>query len=343
MQVAPDPVVDALWLPFDEGVLSLPAADQVLLMRARAGRRAQISADWTCVQGFKPDADALAAHGARVVAEPPERLFKTILLLPPRQRDEARALFAASMSRLDPDGTLVASVANSEGARSAEADLTSLAGPVQILSKHKCRVFWCAGTARFDTTLAEEWLRADAPRAIDDDGFLSRPGIFSWSRIDPASALLAEVIPSNLYGRGADLGAGSGFLSRALLGRNPGITSLHLYEAEHRALDLARRNVASRAGLELDFRWRDVARGLPDTYDFMVSNPPFHERRADRPELGQAFIKAAAAALRPGGRFWLVANRHLPYEDTLARCFAGFSTLVTQDGFKVMEAHKASA
>ena len=84
--------------------------------------------------------------------------------------------------------------------------------------------------------------------------------------------------------------------------------------------------------------WHDVADGLPQRYDAIVSNPPFHQGRADLPELGRAFIRSAADALRPPGRFWLVANRHLPYEATLAERFASVRTVVAQDGFKVIEA-----
>ena len=84
--------------------------------------------------------------------------------------------------------------------------------------------------------------------------------------------------------------------------------------------------------------WHDVTRGLPQRYDAIVSNPPFHQGRADLPELGRAFIASAADALRPDGRLLLVANRHLPYEAILDRRFREVRTLVAQEGFKVIEA-----
>jgi 16S rRNA (guanine1207-N2)-methyltransferase len=81
-----------------------------------------------------------------------------------------------------------------------------------------------------------------------------------------------------------------------------------------------------------------VTRGLPQRYDAIVSNPPFHQGRADLPELGRAFITSAADALQPDGRLLLVANRHLPYEAVLGQRFREVRTLVTQEGFKVIEA-----
>jgi 16S rRNA (guanine1207-N2)-methyltransferase len=197
-------------------------------------------------------------------------------------------------------------------------------------------------TSALDRAQLQQWRSLDAPRAIADGRFRSRPGLFAWDRIDAGSALLAEHLPHDLRGRAADLGAGYGFLSTELLAKNPGIVALDLYEAEARALELARGNLAAHAArVELAFHWHDVAQGLLARYDAIVSNPPFHVGRADLPELGRAFILAAAAALRPGGRFWLVANRHLAYEAALAQHFAQVRTVAMRDGFKVIEAVKA--
>ncbi|HCJ19591.1 MAG TPA: methyltransferase, partial [Hyphomonas sp.] len=37
-------------------------------------------------------------------------------------------------------------------------------------------------------------------------GVWSRPGLFSWNRIDAGSELLADSVPENIRGRGADFG-----------------------------------------------------------------------------------------------------------------------------------------
>jgi 16S rRNA (guanine1207-N2)-methyltransferase len=237
-------------------------------------------------------------------------------------------------------------VSNNEGARSSEGDLEKIAGPLSTMTKNKCRVFWTEplhGPA--DTTLAEQWLALDAVRPISDSRFVSRPGVFAWDRIDPASALLAKHLPEDLAGRAADLGAGFGYLSVELLSRCPRITALDLFEAEQRALDLARlnlRNVATQAKVE--FHWHDVTTGLPNTYDVIVTNPPFHtQSRTDRPDIGRRFIAVAAEALRPGGRLWLVANRHLPYEEILSSQFGSVKTIVQEHGFKIIAAVKHHA
>nr|WP_257644065.1 methyltransferase [Luteimonas salinisoli] len=335
-------------LPFADGQLAWPdAADEppVLFLRARPGaalaRRGRGGV--LCEQTFRPQFEALQREGYRV-EEGGDSRHPLVLLLPPRQRDEARALYAHALERVAEGGAVVASVANDEGAKSGQADLARIAGPVAALSKHKCRVFWAhPGRGGGDAGLAAQWRGLDAPRPVAGGRFLSRPGVFAWDRIDAASALLAAHLPSTLAGRGADLGAGYGYLAAELLERCPQIAALDLFEAEKRALDLARANLAGHVGrVELGLYWHDVAAGLPQRYDFIVSNPPFHgQGRAPRPELGRRFIEVAAQALRPGGALWLVANRQLPYEQALGAGFGEVRIVAQQDGFKVVEARKA--
>ena len=341
--------LDTLLHPFQIGAIAWPAGGRVLFLGARLGRGLPAEAGrWAMEQPFKPYAQQLASAGLASLPFIAEQEFDLVLVLVPRQRLEARGLLARALRCTRPGGVLACAAANNEGARSAERDLVRLAGPVQSLSKHKGRAFWLRRDDSTDAAaLAREWAMLEEPRAIAGGQFMSQPGLFSWDRIDPGSALLAECLPANLHGHGADLGAGSGYLSSELVRRCAAITALDLFEADARALALARQNLAALPArsppLRLDFHWHDVASGLPGSYDFMISNPPFHQGRADLPELGRAFISAAAAALRPGGSFWMVANRHLPYEAALERGFAAMRVLTVRDGFKVIEATKANA
>jgi len=298
-----------------------------------------------CEQSFKPEADALERAGVAVNVPGAAKTYELVLILPPRQRDEARALMARAVAMTKPGGRIIVSQSNDEGARSSQADLAQLTGDVESMSKHKCRVFWTASLARLNVSLLAHWQELDAPRSIAEGRFTSRPGVFAWDRIDVASALLAEHLPKTLAGRAADLGAGFGYLSAELLTRCAGITALDVYEAENRALELARVNLKSfEARTPIDYRWHDVAAGLPDTYDVIVTNPPFHAQRGvDRPDIGRRFIAVAADSLRPGGKLWLVANRHLPYENALSENFDSVRTVAQQHGYKIIEAVRAKS
>lgn len=344
-----DPAAGTLLLPFANG-LTWPKAGDALFLRARASAalRDAAGAGLLCEQSYKPAFDALTREGyeVRAAEESSDARYSVVLVLPPRQRQEARALMARAVACCKPGGTVVACMANDEGARSGESDLKSLAGLSGNLSKNHCRVYWSTvDAANCDADLLAAWRELDAPREILDGRFVSRPGVFAWDRIDVASSLLAEHLPETLRGRAADLGSGYGYLAAELLQRCPGITSIDLYEAEARALDLARRNLAPHAKrIAVGFEWHDVAQGLPKSYDVIVTNPPFHAQGSmDRPDIGRAFIAAAAQALAPGGRLWMVANRHLPYESVLDVRFGTVRIVTQAQGFKIIEAVKAGS
>ena len=340
-----DLALDTLMLPLEQEDVALAPNSRGLFLRARAGRAlgALQGLDLLCAQSFAPDRDALKQLGLKVVAETQEEAFDLVLVLPGRQRLEARANLAEAVSRTGEGGVVVACAPNTEGARTLEKDLAELLGSVDRRTKNKCRVVWQTVLPdKINRTFLAEWQALDAPRPVLDGAFLSRPGLFAWDRVDPASKLLGDLLPSKLTGRGADLGAGFGYLSRRVFERAPGVSAMDLYEAEKRALDLAGENLSAfKTDKTVKSIWHDVTKGIEGPYDFIVSNPPFHQAgKADRADVGQGFIRAAAAGLRPGGEFFMVANRHLPYERTLASAFSSVAQLADEGGYKVILAVK---
>ena len=343
-----DIALDALFHPFSEGLLQWPAGE-VLFLRAREGAalHAIRSGALAATQPFKPEADRLQRIGVTLLDEDalPAAAYPLVLLLPPRQREEARALLAKACAAVAPGGTVAIAASNDEGGKTREAELKQLAGSVGTLSKFHCRVAWARPQA-LDAALAGQWRAGDRPRTVSSapvpgGGFRSRPGVFAWDRVDAASRLLADMLPVDLQGRVADFGAGWGYLSMQVLARCPKVTSLDLYEADARALALAGENLSD-ASVPVSRHWHDVAAGVAERFDAIVCNPPFHALgRGDRPDIGRAFIAAAAQALKPRGSLWLVANRHLPYEDALGTGFAATTTLKQEGGFKIVHAVKA--
>ena len=335
----------------------LPPAAHLRVLRALPGLAADLprEAALSMEQGFKPLHDALCAEGiatvsdgmACVAGEATARIDppRAIIVLPPRSRDEGRALLARALLEAAPGGCVAAAALNDEGAKSFEKDLAALSPLAGVISKAHGRAFWTlpkpAAFSDDADALARRWLAADAPSRDASTGLWTRPGVFNEGRLDAGSALLIEHLPSTLRGRVADLGAGSGLLSLAALERCAGVTAIDLFEAEARAVDLARRNLEA-ARVPVVLHWHDVAAGLPSEsrgrFDAVLCNPPFHVGSRGVPALGRAFIAAAAFALKREGELLLVANRHLPYEDALREAFAHGEALAEQGGFKVYRA-----
>ncbi|MBP2159535.1 MULTISPECIES: class I SAM-dependent methyltransferase [Asticcacaulis] len=331
-----DPIYETLVLPIEDGTVALPD-DGALFLRARTGFPSLPTAQVLCEQSFRPAYDALIRSGFTLRDTNDGRAFGLTLVLPQRQRDENRALLARAVMSTRDGGIVMAAQSNTQGAKTFENELEALAGNVTSLSKNKCRVFWARiDQSQVDSDLLEAWLANDAPHR-NDAGYLSRPGLFAWDRIDAGSQKLIDHLPADLSGRAADLGAGFGYLADAALKRCPKLTHIDLYEAEQRALDLARENLAE-YGDRAQFLWADVTRGVTGDYDVIISNPPFHVDREDRSDIGQAFIRAAAGALKSGGQLFMVANRHLPYEDTLKAAFKSVKMLADTGGYKIIQA-----
>ncbi|WP_430913211.1 class I SAM-dependent methyltransferase [Methylobacterium sp. sgz302541] len=182
-----------------------------------------------------------------------------------------------------------------------------------------------------------EAIEAGAPRHIENLALCTQPGVFSWDRIDPGTALLMAHLPA-LSGEGADLGCGLGVLARAVLASDK-VTGLALLDIDRRAVEMARRNVGDPRAT---FRWADVrdAEIERGALDFVVMNPPFHDGGSEDQALGQTFIRRAAEALRPGGVLWLTANVHLPYEAGLNAAFRSVTLRASANGYKVFEARR---
>ena len=283
-------------------------------------------ADIVCEQSFRTDFLKLDQATPRIGSGS----WPLGLMLLTKHKEENLANIARGWSLLEPGGTLVCAGANDDGAASLEKQVRKALGLEDTLSKFHARVFWLTKSEREPP----EYWRGLAELQRVEGGWFSKPGIFAWDRVDDGSALLARYLPDDLAGPIADFGCGWGYLAQRML--QPAVTSLDLIDAEHLALDAARANVVD---VRTAFHWLDLAREpAPAIYDAIVCNPPFHTGRASTPALGQAIIEAAAHALRPGGHFYMVANRGLPYALMLKAHFGGFETLADNNKFRVTRA-----
>ena len=107
-----DLALDALFHPFQTGLLPWPTGGGVLFLRAREGAalHARGVRGLVATQPFKPEAERLQRIGAELVDEDqlPAATFPLVLVLPPRQSEEARALLARACEAVAPDGLVEA-------------------------------------------------------------------------------------------------------------------------------------------------------------------------------------------------------------------------------------------
>lgn len=256
-------------------------------------------------------------------------------VLAPPGTIERRYVLAHVLRALAPGGRLTALAPKDRGGTRLAKELAGFGCPAADQPRRHHRI--CTATRPSTVTGLDAAINEGGPRHIDNLALCTQPGVFSWDRLDPGTALLMSRLPT-LKGKGADFGCGLGLLGRAVLG-SAAVTEMTFIDLDRRAIEMARRNVAdSRARIV----WGDLRapKALPSGLDFVVSNPPFHDGGGEDQALGKAFIQRAAEALRPGASLWLVANAHLPYEALLRELFRAVTPVALEGGYKVFEARK---
>jgi len=315
-------------LALESGAVALPDAGRIAVWRPVMGDDLSMlpKTQVTVLTGFKPDHDYFAGLGYAVDPSPP---YAAGLVCLPRAKALAHALVADAMAQVTPGGPVMVDGQKTDGIDSLLRDLRKAGIDIgtPIAKAHGKLAVLTAGQG-----LPQGW--AGAPQRLDS-GFWTAPGVFSADGPDAGSVLLAQALPADLPAHVADLGAGWGFLTRAILTR-PSVREVDVIEAEAAALDCTRRAIDDP---RVRFHWADARSFHPEKpWGAVVMNPPFHLARVADPDLGLAFLRAAHAGLAPEGVLWLVANRQLPYEAALAQLFRKVETLAEGPVYKVIRA-----
>lgn len=329
----------ALYVPFTAGDLPVPGdGARVLLLNACAADDMGVLADCdvTAQQDFRPFARSLEGRGYPVdTALEGAGGYGAVLVRARKQKDENRALLAAALLRVAPGGIVIVAGANDAGGKRLAQEMAALGVTLHETSKYHCRILF-GHVNEFDRAAAQAALDAAAPRVMDIAGVdtWTQPGLFGWDRLDHGTYFLLQHLPRDFGGNGADLGCGTGIIARFMLDANPGIKSLLCVDADARAVAMTRKNISDE---RMGAQWLAVgqeeipAKGL----NWVVMNPPFHEGALTNSSVGVAFIRTAAALVRPGGRLWMVANAHLPYEAHLAAAFSRHEKIAEGEGYKI--------
>ncbi|CAG0976712.1 MAG: class I SAM-dependent methyltransferase [Rhizobiaceae bacterium] len=332
--------VKTLLHPFACGALEPPAMTARALFLGAPGTfraPADFPVDVTCVQGFRPDFLALRRTGFAVSPVPEGDGYDVALVLAGRHRGQNETRVAEALERTVPGGLVVVAGGKEDGIGGLVKRVSGVVAVEDRLPKYHGAAFWLRRPA--DVAEAVAALRGGNERRPMDGRFVAAPGMFSHEAIDAGSRLLAQSLPADLSGAVADFCAGWGYLAAEVVRRCPSIAQIDLYEADFESLEAAKANLAGFAATR--FFWHDLAaEPVAERYNAIVMNPPFHRGRAAEPGLGRDMIRAAAAALRPGGRLFMVANRELPYEAALDELFADWRETAREGGFKTFAAKR---
>ena len=273
---------------FDKGIVSLSEGDTLVIGAAVDSNLGALDRSSTRLLTRYSDVHTHFSNAGWSCSFDPGAPAANVIVLLPQARAAQRA--SIKLARSLTEGPIIVDGPKTHGVDAAYRELRKRADVSEAWSKAHGKIFTVTG-GDFD-----DW--PDLQPSQHPDGWWRAPGVFSADGIDPASALLAEALPTPLKGSVIDLGAGWGYLSRAILERD-GVTQLALVENDHIALEAAKLNIDHEAA---SFHLADARTWRPDTpADHVVTNPPFHIGRATDPDLGRAFIQTAAAIRNPKG------------------------------------------
>lgn len=273
--------------------------------------------------------------GASALELQTEGSLAAMTMLAPPATLERRYAIALALRAVAPVGSFSVLARNDRGGTRLRKELQAFGCSVEETARRHHRIVVCARPA--NVTGVDEALLNGGPQLVAGLDLWSQPGVFSWDRIDPGTALLLQHLPA-LSGRGADFGCGIGILARAVLA-SAKVAQITLIDIDRRAIKAAQRNLDDP---RVHFCWADLRNPNPEPadLDFVVMNAPFHDAGTEDRALALGFVKRAAAVLRSGGVCWLVANRHLPYEAVLQPLFKRVALKFETAAYKIYMATK---
>ncbi|MCD6290221.1 MAG: methyltransferase [Anaerolineae bacterium] len=169
---------------------------------------------------------------------------------------------------------------------------------------------------------------------------VSKPGIFSWDRLDPATRLLLENLQIGPEDTVLDVGCGYGVIGVVAAKRAPR-GRIYMVDSNLIAVEAARRGVARNQLGNVEVVLGDGPAAIGDVEcDVIATNPPFHAGREVDYSVAHRFIQQAHPRLKRGGCFYLVCNQFIPYERVIECEFGRCETVARTRGFKLLMARR---
>jgi len=272
-----------------------------------------------------------------------ETTFDVVVSHLPRGREVARQFIIDAAAVLRPGGRLYIAGHNETGIKPMVEFARQVFGNSRVLAYKKgCRVALCVKGSQTQVPPGDyhRWRTGVAQVGGRNWLFAAKPGIFSWQELDAGTRVLIETMRILPGDRVLDLGCGCGIIGTVTAQT---AREVYLVDSDIVAVEATRRTLAlngippTRAHVLAD----DGADALNDgEFDLVVTNPPFHQGRQTDYSVAHRFIRDAARVLRPDGRFYLVANRFIRYEQEIARHFGQLHVAYEDNAFRVLLAQK---
>lgn len=254
---------------------------------------------------------------------------RRVVLLWPKAKAAAQTL-VTMLSHVVDECFIVG--ANDAGGKSIKNALKGIADVCTKMDSARHCSLWHATLP--DNQESPNWLRYASSCQAGELTLMTLPGVFGHGKVDRGTALLLEHVPAPGSGSLLDVGAGSGIIGLSMKHKNSAL-NVTLADVDAMALRSCQLNSA-RLNLPVDIVSSDGLSNIEGRFDFIFCNPPFHQGKRTDYDFAERLLREACRHLTADGQLWIVANRHLPYEEWAASAFRSAEVMVQQDGFKII-------
>jgi 16S rRNA (guanine1207-N2)-methyltransferase len=263
-----------------------------------------------------------------------------VILHLPREKDLLAMMLQALSATMNEYAKLWLVGENRAGIKSARRFLDKNFGQVTKLdSARHCVLFECSAPSNTGFSLKTYETLWSVDFAAETLPVVSLPGVFAHGRLDQGSQRLLNALEKiDPRGKVLDFACGAGVIGCSLLARNPDI-ELTMTDVSSLAIESSQLTL-NKNRMEADLIASDGLSQLEGTWDWIISNPPFHNGVHNDLEFAASFFSNAGTFLNENGRIVIVCNRHLPYSGWLQNHFKQVEHLDTDDQFMVIQARR---
>jgi len=168
----------------------------------------------------------------------------------------------------------------------------------------------------------------------------SLPGVFSQKKLDIGTALLLNNLPENMAGKVLDFGCGAGIIS-CFIGKKFNNINLSLLDVSALALTSAQETLALNKLTGHVFPSNSLSE-VSEQYDFVVSNPPFHQGVKTHYQASEDFLAGINKQLTKQANVIIVANSFLRYQPIMQEHIGNTRVITKEQGFTIYQAQLSS-
>lgn len=275
----------------------------------------------------------------------------------PKSKDEAVFQLIQLLSSMQIGSECLIVGENRSGVRSVEKLLADYLQLQKIDTAKRCSLFYGKVIKVPDFDLDKFWHQYN----LGSHTLKTLPGIFSYKQLDAGSELLLQSYtqPKENHSNGAHKHILQGNILDLCCGNGVLALNLEVFFAQHdiekvanktRHWTLADTNAHALQSAEATFLANnqpipdivasDLFNQLPQKFDHIITNPPFHDGQQTDYSITERLIREAFTHLNLQGTLRLVANGFLPYEQIMQDTFGNVECILKTTRFSVYESVK---